>query len=176
MGVVSSLWRAVAVFRVSALGYAAYMTAQGFRGYERPDLGWAVMGGVEGRYRRGLLLLDAIGTQIVNDVSGSPRVVSFQREFPRQSIDGDLRVGEYDVHTRLTQWMVDVKLGFRALSLPMSRLGGAPESPEDRRRFDVDLLAGFRYWNVTNKTSLEIEPGSSELTSFGSPPAAVTFS
>jgi hypothetical protein len=122
------------------------------------DLRWAVMGGAEARYQRGVLLLDTIGMQLVTDVHGGPKKLRFEREFPRREIEGELTVGEHDVHTRLTQWIVDVKPGFRVLSLPMAKLTGAPESPDDWRRFDVDLLAGFRYWNVTNKTNLEIDP------------------
>ncbi len=41
--VVNSLWRAVAVFRISALAWAIYMYAVGYRAYDRPMLGWAVV-------------------------------------------------------------------------------------------------------------------------------------
>ncbi|HEY7224730.1 MAG TPA: DUF5931 domain-containing protein [Micromonosporaceae bacterium] len=46
MGVVNSLWRAVAVYRIGALAYAVYLTAQAYRGYERPVLGWVVVAGM----------------------------------------------------------------------------------------------------------------------------------
>lgn len=117
------------------------------------DLGWAVMGGAEGRYRRGLLLLDVIGMQLVVDESGSPRTVPFQA-LPGGP-GGELTFGEFDVHTRVTTWAIDVKPGFRVLSMPTVKLLGREADAEDRRRFDVDLLAGFRYWNVNVKTGIE---------------------
>ena len=43
VGVVNSLWRAVAVFRIGALGYAAYIVADGYSGYARPGLGLIVL-------------------------------------------------------------------------------------------------------------------------------------
>ncbi|WP_213453069.1 MacS family sensor histidine kinase [Rhizomonospora bruguierae] len=43
MGLETTLWRAIAVFRVAALGYAAILIANNFRGWSRPVLGWAVL-------------------------------------------------------------------------------------------------------------------------------------
>lgn len=117
------------------------------------DLGWAMMGGVEGRYKRALMLVDVLGMQVVTDVTGNPRTRDF-------GLNGSLTVGGFDVHSRLTQWMLDVKPGFRVLSLPMADLTGGTETPEDRRRLDLDLFLGFRYWNVTTKTGVEIDPAS----------------
>lgn len=122
------------------------------------DLGWAVMGGVEGRWGRALLLMDVFGSQLVVDETGSPRTRDFQALSAGPG--GELTFGEFDVHARLTTWFLDVKPGYRVLSLPMSKLTGGAEDPEDRRRLDVDLLAGLRYWNVTNKTTYEVEPAS----------------
>ncbi|RIL03885.1 MAG: hypothetical protein DCC71_14845 [Proteobacteria bacterium] len=131
------------------------------------DLGWAVFGGLEARYERFVLLTDAMGMQLVTDESGSPRTRSFQRF--ANGPGGDVRFGEYDVHSRLTTWMLDVKPGLRVLSHPIGGLFGGAEQADDPRRLDVDLLAGFRYWNVTNKTGVEIEPAS--LTVGGQPAA-----
>lgn len=125
------------------------------------DLGWGVMGGVEGRYERALFLVDVFGSQLVSDVTGSPRTQPLQ--VLGNGPGGDLTVGGYDVHTRLTTWFVDVKPGFRVLSKPIHELFGGPEDPADRRRLDVDLLAGMRYWNVTNKTGIEIDPASASV-------------
>jgi hypothetical protein len=118
------------------------------------DLGWAVMGKVEGRWKRALVIVDTIGMQVVSDASGSPRTVSAVG--PQGNV-GSLTGGEFDVHTRLTTWALDTKLGLRAFSVPVTKLLGKSEDPEDRRRLDFDLLAGTRYWNVTNKTNLEIK-------------------
>jgi hypothetical protein len=127
------------------------------------DLSWAVMGGAEGRYERALLLVDTIGMQLVTDASGGPKKFRAEREILGRSLDAKLTVGEWDIHSRLTEWIVDVKPGFRVLSLPMTKLLRRPEDPEDRRRFDIDLLAGMRYWNVTVKNNLEIQPAKLEV-------------
>lgn len=121
------------------------------------DLGWAVMGGVEGRYKRGLVMVDFLGMQVATSAESNARSFPFELPFGREGV---LTAGPVDASTRLTAWMVDTKLGFRALSLPMSKLTGGTESPEDRRRFDFDLLAGFRYWNVTTKIHVGIVPAS----------------
>jgi len=113
------------------------------------DLGWAIMGGVETRYDRFLFLVDVLGMQTVSDVTGSPRSRPFTGALGRP---GELQVGGFDVHTRLTQWALDVKPGFRVWSHKLH------EAPDDPRRLDLDLFAGFRYWNVTNKTGIEIDP------------------
>ncbi len=121
------------------------------------DLGWGVMGGVEGRYDRALLDVDFLGVQLVSDISQSPHQRGFT--LPRGE-PGLLTIGGSDVHTRLTIWMVDVTPGFRVLSIPITDVIGGTAQPEDRRRLDLDLFAGFRYWNVTNKTGVEVDPAS----------------
>lgn len=129
------------------------------------DLGWAVFGNVEGRWKRGLVIVDTLGSQVVSDVSGSPRTLPFAG--PLGNVSGELTGGEFDVHTRLTMWALDTKLGVRALSFPIAKLLGRTEDPDDRRRLDFDLFAGARYWNITNKTNLEIKEPS--LTVNGAP-------
>lgn len=128
------------------------------------DLGWAVMGGVEGRFKRGLVMLDFFGAQLADSAKGNGRTRPFQLPDGRE---GELTVGPASAGTRLTQWFVDTKFGFRALSLPISKLSGSSESPEDLRRLDFDLLAGFRVWDVTSKIRAGIAPAS--LTVGGSP-------
>ena len=128
------------------------------------DLGWAAMGGVEGRYKRGLVMVDFWGTQVASSVDGNARALPFELPDGR---DGLLTAGPVDARTRLTTWFVDTKFGFRALSLPMSKLTGSAEQDDDRRRFDFDLLAGFRVWSVTSKIHVGVEPAS--LTVGGAP-------
>jgi hypothetical protein len=120
------------------------------------NLGWAAMGGVEGRYQRALLLVDVVGMQIVQDQNGNGRTRPFQvfENGPGGTVD----LGAWDVHTRLTTWILDVKPGFRVLSMPTVKLLGRSPADDDRRRFDLDLFLGFRYWNVANKTNVEIDP------------------
>jgi len=128
------------------------------------DLGWGAMGGVEGRYQRALLVVDVLGMQLASDVSQSPH----QRGFTLPNgTPGLLTVGGSDVHTRLTLWMLDVKPGFRVLSIPVTDVTGGTAQPDDRRRLDLDLFAGFRYWNITDKTGVEVDPAS--LTVGGAP-------
>jgi hypothetical protein len=128
------------------------------------DLGWAIMGGAEGRYKRGLALVDFMGMQVAVDTDVDPR----QRPFtlPDGRV-GNLQVGGVDSGTRLTMWMVDTKLGLRALSLPFSKLTGSADDPEDPRRIDFDLLAGFRYWNVNARVRVGLDPA--QLTVGGAP-------
>jgi signal transduction histidine kinase len=44
MSLVNSLWRAVAVYRVAALAYAALLMANAFSGYRHAAAGWGVLG------------------------------------------------------------------------------------------------------------------------------------
>ncbi len=43
MGIEGSFWRAIAVYRIASLGYAALLLA-GAGGYQRPVAGWLVFG------------------------------------------------------------------------------------------------------------------------------------
>jgi hypothetical protein len=128
------------------------------------DLGWAVMGGAEGRYKRALLMVDFLGMQVAVDGDVDPRERPFTLPDGRV---GNLSVGGIDASSRLTEWMVDTKLGFRALSIPFTKLTGSPDDPEDPRRLDFDLLAGFRYWNVTTNIHVGVDPA--QLTVGGAP-------
>jgi len=128
------------------------------------DLGWAVMGGVEGRYKRGLVMVDFLGMQVAASEDSNVNTFPFPAARRRGRL-ADRR--SVDASTRLTTWMVDTKFGFRALSLPMSKLTGSAEQDDDLRRFDFDLLAGFRVWNVTSKVHVGVDPAS--LTVGGAP-------
>jgi hypothetical protein len=130
------------------------------------DLGWTVMGGVEGRYKRGLVLVDFFGAQLADGAKSNTQTFPFELPGPLAQ-NGELTVGPVKASTRLTTWFIDTKFGFRALSMPISKLTGSPESPEDQRRLDFDLLAGFRVWDVTAKIHTSIAPAS--LTVGGSP-------
>lgn len=122
------------------------------------NLGWAAMGGIEGRYQRALLLFDAVGMQVVQDENGDGATRDFQTlgGGPGGTVD----FGTFDVHTRLTSWILDVKPGYRVLSMPTVKLLGRSPVDDDLRRFDLDLFLGFRYWNIENKTNLEVAPAS----------------
>ncbi len=130
------------------------------------DVGWVVMGGVEGRYERGLVMVDFFGAQLADGAKGDAQAFPFELPGPLGRT-GELTVGPVKASTRLTTWFIDTKFGFRALSLPIRKLTGSLESPGDLRRLDFDLLAGFRVWDVTSKIHASIPPAS--LTVGGSP-------
>lgn len=119
------------------------------------DVEWAIEGATELRYQRGLLLVDAIGNQL--QVGGNAGPVTRPFQLVPGGPGGDLTVGPLDNSVRTTLWILDAKVGLRALSFPVSEILGS-EKIDDPRRFDVDLFAGSRYWNVNTKIRLKIEP------------------
>ena len=119
------------------------------------DLGWGFMGGVAGRYKRGLLLIDSFGLQVSTPADAGPR--TFTREFRNGDVTS-ITAGRVNVGTRLTLWDIDIKGGFRAFSMPIAKLGGSEPEPEDRRRLDFDLLAGIRIWDVDTKQTVTVQP------------------
>jgi hypothetical protein len=122
------------------------------------DLGWAFEGGVQLRYKRTLLSVDSIGVQLADNVNFDPVTKPFNLGGPLGP-GGDLTVGPAKVSTRLTLWIIDPRLGYRALSLPVSKLFSSIPT-DDPRRIDFDLLAGVRYWNVRNKAGVSASPAS----------------
>jgi hypothetical protein len=126
------------------------------------DLSWAIMGTVEFRYERALLLLDGFGNQLASSDQGPGRTQSFQTIFG----PGQLTLGPAGASVRTTLGMVDAKLGFRALHLPLSKLfSSLPD--DDPRRLDLDLFAGARYWNSHVVARAGVAPAS--LTVNGNP-------
>jgi hypothetical protein len=120
------------------------------------DLGWAFEGGVQLRYKRALLLLDNMGLQLADNVNLDQVTKPFNLAGPLGP-GGDLTVGPAKVSMRTTIWILDPRLGYRALSLPLSKLFSSMPT-DDPRRIDFDLLAGVRYWNIRNKASLSVSP------------------
>jgi hypothetical protein len=120
------------------------------------DLGWAFEGGTQLRYKRVLLSVDSIGVQVADNVNFGTVTRPFNLGGPLGP-GGDLTVGNGKVSARATIWIIDPRLGFRALSLPLSKLFKSLPT-EDPRRLDIDLLAGVRYWNVRNKLSVRVSP------------------
>ena len=118
-------------------------------------LGWAGMAATEVRYQRALLLVDVIGQQLADSDSVAARSLPFQKF---ANGPGDvLTVGPIDAAARLTMWMVDTKVGLRAYSTPTSAFLG-DEEPGDRRRVDLDLFAGARYWYAKTSASVDVDP------------------
>jgi hypothetical protein len=121
------------------------------------NLNWAIEAAGEVRYQRALLILDLIGNQLEIGQSSNSLTRPFQIDPPDGPV-GDLTVGPAKADVRTTIWILDVKPGWRVLSLPVSDLVGS-KSPEDPRRIDLDVFSGIRYWNVENTIHAEIEPG-----------------
>ena len=121
------------------------------------NLKWVIEAAGEVRYQRALLILDLIGVQ--TKVSSGVGAHSFPFDPPGPLPSGDLSVGPIDASVRSTIWILDVKPGWRLLSIPYSDiLGSEPE--EDPRKLDVDVFTGIRYWNVKNSVRTKITPGS----------------
>jgi hypothetical protein len=119
------------------------------------DLNWAIEGALELRYQSALLLVDVFGNQTETDETTRTRITSFQL-FERGP-GGELAVGPLEADARTTMWFADAKLGWRALSAPVSRMFGT-EQPDDPRHFDVDLFVGVRYWNVNVDLDVAVAP------------------
>jgi hypothetical protein len=120
------------------------------------NLGWAFAGGTQIRYKRMLLQVDAWGSQIADNVNTNQVTRPFNLLGPLGP-GGSLTVGPAKVSTRTTTWFVDNKIGYRAVSYPLSKLMSSL-APEDPRRIDADILIGLRYWNVRTKNGLRIDP------------------
>ena len=120
------------------------------------NLGWAFMGGTQVRYKRMLLQVDAFGAQIADNVNANQVTRPFNLLGPLGP-GGSLTVGPGKVSTRSTLWFVDNKIGYRAISYPLSKLMDSLP-PEDPRRIDADILIGLRYWDVRIKNGLQVDP------------------
>jgi hypothetical protein len=123
------------------------------------NLKWVIEGAGEVRYQRALLILDLIGTQ--TKVSSGIGALTFPLDDPPPpgGPTGELTVGPIDASVRTTIWILDVKPGWRLLSLPYSDILGS-EPADDPRKLDVDVFTGIRYWNVKNSVRTRITPGS----------------
>jgi hypothetical protein len=122
------------------------------------NLNWAIEAAGEVRYQRALLILDLIGNQLEIGQSSNSLTRPFQLDPPDGPV-GDLTVGPAQADVRTTIWILDVKPGWRVLSLPVADLVGS-KSPEDPRRIDLDVFTGIRYWNVENTIHAQVAPGS----------------
>jgi hypothetical protein len=112
----------------------------------------------EVRYERAILLLDTMGLQIADGATSNRRIVPINTILGA----GVVTAGPLDVHARSTLWMLDVKAGWRALHVPLSKLWG-PAQPGDERIFDADVFLGLRYWNVDTKLSARLDPATVTL-------------
>ena len=148
-------WISAIDARVSAHGFEVEPDASFFDLLKH--LNWAFEGAGEVRYQRALLIVDAIGNQLGIGESSNSLTIPFQPDPPDGPV-GDLTVGPAKADVRTTIWILDVKPGWRVLSLPVADLVGT-KSPEDPRRIDLDLFTGIRYWNVENTIHAQVAPG-----------------
>jgi len=114
------------------------------------DLNAGIMGTVEARNDRFIVLFDGFGAWLEDDVHQGAKTVSV----PSAPLV-DATIGPSEVDVKLTQAILDLKLGWRVLSVPTASLFVDPPKPEDERRISIDLLAGGRYWYL--KTELDVK-------------------
>ncbi len=115
------------------------------------DLNAGIMGTVEARQDRFIVLLDGFAAWLEDDVHQGARTVAV----PGVPLV-NATIGPSKVDVKLTQVIVDLKFGWRVLSLPTVSLLGAAPSSEDTRRFTLDLLAGGRYWYLKTELDLKV--------------------
>ena len=74
------------------------------------DLGWAAMGGIEGRYKRGLVLVDFFGSQLAEGGSSNARTFPFQLPGPlgRPAADARPRQGGHSTHDLVRRHQVRI--------------------------------------------------------------------
>lgn len=114
------------------------------------DLNAGIMGTVEARNDRFLILFDGLGVWLEDDVDQGARTIAV----PSVPLV-NATIGPSKADVKVTLAILDLKFGWRVLSLPtVSLLGGAPAS-EDSRRFTLDLFGGGRYWYL--KTDLDLK-------------------
>lgn len=121
-----------------------------------PMLTWAVAGGVEARYQRLLLGIDALGQQIQTTERAPAQAFSLD---PLGGAFGGLTAtrAASSASIRSTEVMAEAAAGWRALDVPVSKLFSSVASG-DPRRIRLDLLGGARYWYWRTEVRLSIAP------------------
>ena len=121
-----------------------------------PLLTWAVAGGVEARYERLLIGIDALGQQVQTTERAPAR--TFQLDSLGAAFGGltGTRAAS-SASIRATEVMGEATAGYRALSLPVSTLFPSVAAT-DPRRIRLDLLGGARYWYWRTEVRLSISP------------------
>ncbi|MGH7286827.1 MAG: hypothetical protein ACREI8_02275, partial [Myxococcota bacterium] len=115
------------------------------------NLNAAIMGTVEARNDRFIILFDGFGAWLEDDVDVGAKTVNVPG-FPLVNAT----IGPSKVDVKLTQVVLDLKFGWRVLSLPTVALLGEAPASEDTRRFSLDLLAGGRYWYLKTELDLKV--------------------
>jgi hypothetical protein len=115
------------------------------------DLNGGLMGTVEARNGRLVLLFDGLGVWLEDDVDVGAKTVSVPG-FPLVNAT----IGPSHADVKLTEVIIDLKAGWRVLSLPTAALLGETPADADTRRFDVDLFAGGRYWYLKTELDLKV--------------------
>ncbi len=121
-----------------------------------PLLTWVLAGGIDVRYQRLVFGLDALGQQLQTTESAPGR--TFQLD-PLGGAFGGLTAtrAASSASIRTTEVMAEAMLGYRVLSLPVSKLFSSVAS-DDPRRIRLDLFGGARYWYWRTKVRLSIAP------------------
>jgi hypothetical protein len=125
------------------------------------DVGF--MGYAEVRYRRWRLMTNLLYGKLKFEDSLGPERLGvgpttiqqgpLQLAIPRV----ETLVGPVETDIDVTEWMVELFLGYQVLSHPVADLFGEPD-PDDLRRLDVDLYGGGRYFYLKSEITVEVPP------------------
>jgi hypothetical protein len=114
-------------------------------------LNGGLMGMAEARNGRLILLFDGLGVWLGDDVDAKAKTIPVPG-FPLVNAT----IGPSHADVKITEAILDLKVGWRVLSLPAASLFGETPASEDTRSFDVDLFAGGRYWYVKTELDLKV--------------------
>jgi opacity protein-like surface antigen len=115
------------------------------------DLNAGLMGTVEARQGRFIVLFDGFAAWLEDDVDQGARTIAV----PSVPLV-NATIGPSKVDVKLTQVVLDLKFGWRVLSLPTVALLGEAPASEDTRRFTLDLFGGGRYWYLKTELDLKV--------------------
>jgi hypothetical protein len=120
-----------------------------------PLLTWTVAGGFEGRYRRFVLGVSALGEQLQTTERAGAK--TFQLD-PLGTGFGGLTAtrAASSASIRATEVMAEAMGGWRVFFEPASKYFDT--KPDDPRRIWFDVLGGARYWYWRTEVRLSIQP------------------
>jgi hypothetical protein len=150
---------------VAAHGASAHVGADLDEAFELENFGAGAE--AEVRWRRFLVVAGGSWADLDDELETpglGARFGPLQIAFPTIPFGGPAGLRVPEILLRLPPGKVDVEveeatgdlqLGYRLLSAPVSDLLGAPRKG-DRRRIDVDLMAGVRYWDLESRIDVSI--------------------
>jgi hypothetical protein len=113
------------------------------------DLDFGLMGTLEARKGRFLVLIDGVGVLLGTEEEFDGRTIPVGAPI----LGAMATVGPSEIDVDLGMLVLDSKVGWTALSHPMVELFGGKQ---DERRVELELLAGFRYWYLDVEVDVDI--------------------